>query len=229
MGAATVAVDYDLKSLLDLAIKNAFVNLNVQHVGIIQSFDPADQTVRVKVAYKRTVSGALVEYPVLIDCPAVILGSKSKRLEIPITLGDECLVMFNDRDIDNWFASGQVGPLNSQRMHSIADGFALIGVRSLLNSIEDWDNTRVSIRNGDTRVGVSASKVKIENANRTANQLLNNIADLTSSLQTALTTFATGLTVGTLTAKATALVAAIAILDTQIATLKTTQIDDLLD
>lgn len=229
MGAATVATDYDLKSLLDLALRNAMLGMNCHHVGLIQEFDPDDQTVKVQVAYKRTVSGVLVDFPILIDCPVVVLGNKTKRLEIPIETGDECLVLFNDRDIDNWFQSGQIGPLNTQRIHSLSDGFALVGVRSLLNSIEDWDNTRLSLRNGDTRVGVGASKVKIENSNRTANEVLNNIAGLTSDLQSALTTFATGLTVGSLIAKAAALVAQIAILDAAVTALKTTQIDDLLD
>jgi len=183
--------DYDMKALFDLFKRDIFQSLLCHHVGIIQGFDSADQTAKVTIAYKRVINGLEVDYPVLVDCPVIVLGNKTKRLEIPISVGDECLVLFNDRDIDNWFDSGQITTVQTARLHSFSDAIALVGLHSKKNSISDWDSTRVSIRNGSTRVGVSSSKVKIQNGSKDLLGVINALVDLVDTLNTKLTVFAT--------------------------------------
>ena len=103
---------------------------------------------------------------------------------MPITAGDTCLVLFNDRDIDNWFQSGQVGPVATSRLHSMSDGIALVGIRSLANSIEGYDMTRAMLFNGTTQVGVSATHVKIANNLTTLNTLLQNLITTIQAITT---------------------------------------------
>jgi hypothetical protein len=52
---------------------------------------------------------------------------------MPIQSGDTCLVLFCDRDLDNWFESGQITTLNSNRVHDLSDGVALVGIRHKQN------------------------------------------------------------------------------------------------
>jgi len=232
MSVGTVATDYDLKALLDLVKRDIIQSLNCHAIGIIESFDSDAQTAKIQIAYKRTVNGVLLEYPVLTDCPVVILSGGPARLTFPIAQGDECMVLFNDRDIDNWFSSGQVQGLASFRLHNFTDAIALVGVRSTLRKLTTYDTTRATLQHGSTLVGVSSSKVRIKNANRDLKTVMNGSVDLLGNLQSALSTFTSSLAGSTdpaVQAAAAALSTSLTSLQTALTTFKTGQIGDLLD
>ena len=79
-------------------------------------------------------SFAEVPMPVLLDCPVLWQGGGGVTATFPIAAGDECLVVFSSRCIDGWWHQGGVQTAPEVRMHSLSDGFALIGVRSLPNT-----------------------------------------------------------------------------------------------
>lgn len=197
--------------------KQIFLELNCHAIATIQNFNSADQTVTATMNYVKTyyqendkfvMVPVTIQYPILLDCPLIILGGGKATLTFPISPGDECLVLFNDRDIDNWFAGSPPGPVATSRLHSFSDGLVLVG----FPDIASYDTERALLSNGTTGVGVSSSKVKIYNSTTTLNTLL-------QQLVTDLTTFATGLNTGTLTAQATALVTALSSDATKIAAL----------
>lgn len=191
MGSNLLPVEPDLKTVLDESKRDTFIGLNCVHLGVIDSFNPSEQTATVNIAYKYYFNGVALSYPVLVDCPVVILGDKAKRVEVPIASGDECLVLFNDRDIDNFITSGQITTTATERMHSFTDAIVLVGIHSTKNKITDFDNTRVSLRNGTTRVSAGGSKVKVENASKNLLGVINALVDLVDTLNTKLTVFAT--------------------------------------
>lgn len=184
-----------LTDLLDLLKKEIFLDLSCHHVGTIQSFDPVKQMVVATVNYTKTffrldettgLYNAIQEnYPVVLDCPAIILGGGQASLTFPIAKGDECLLLFNDRDIDNWFSGAPVGPVASSRAHAFSDAFALVGIRSLAKVLKNYDTARVVLQLGTTLVGVSASKVKIANGTTTLNTVLQNILTQVENVATA--------------------------------------------
>lgn len=188
-------VDPGLKDLLDLYRKEIFLNFNCHAIGTVQSFDSSNQTVTATVNYKKvflemqsdnTYKNVLVDYPILIDAPVVILGGGPWKLTFPISAGDECLILFNDRDIDNWFSSGQVAAPATQRMHSFSDGIVLVGLLSMSNSIGSYDSTRAVLKNhdGGAMVGVSDTKVKLSNETTTLNTLLQDLVTAIKGLTT---------------------------------------------
>ncbi len=146
---------YNIRDLCDLVKKELMLSLNCHAIATITSFDPDRQTVEARLAYKQEYeqrdprsgkySTVLLDYPLLIDCPAIIMGGGGGALTFPIVPGDDCLVFFNDRDIDNWFAGTPNGAVASSRLHSSADGIALVGIRSLLKTLKDYDTERVAL------------------------------------------------------------------------------------
>lgn len=181
----------DLRALLELMKQEIYLQMNCHAIGTVQGFDAAAQTVQVTINYQKTYfRGAnlneptYVAYPVLVDCPIVILTGGAGRLTFPIAVGDTCLVLFNDRDMDNWFSSGQILPVKTQRMHSFSDAIALVGIRSLKNVLEDYDEERVSLEHGTTRVAVGAEKVLVENEATTLLEVLNGLIDVIKGLST---------------------------------------------
>lgn len=187
-------VSYDLVDLLELHKKDILLSLNCHAIATIQSFDPVKQTVEATINYKKTSlrpgpkAGIYVPvttfYPVLIDCPAIILRGGNAALTLPITKGDTCLILFNDRDIDQWFKSGQVGPVATQRLHSISDGIALIGLSSLANPLPDYDPDRAVLYNGEAKVAIGPSLIEISNNLFTLNELLQELVTDVKNLVT---------------------------------------------
>lgn len=189
--------DPDLRDLLNLLTKEIMLTLNCHAIGTVESFDAVKQTVTVTINYSKTffrkdpISGTYspvqVDYPPLVDIPIYVLGDGADcALTFPIKEGATCSVLFNDRDMSAWFASGQVGPLPSNAMHAFADAIALIGVRPLTNPVTNYDTDRAVLKNGTTMVGVGASKVKVANNSTTLNTVLQNLATQLENLCTAI-------------------------------------------
>jgi hypothetical protein len=180
--------------------KDIFLTLNCHAIGFVQSFDTTNQTIKATIAYKKTFyelepdgetfKKVLRDYPVLIDCPAIVMGGGNVSLKMPIKEGDECLVIFNDRSIDRWFEGGQSVELESSRLHSFSDAIVLVGLNSLKNSLEGYEDDKavlgdetasLKVGNGDASINASdtivkvAEKVQIENSAENLNTVLQEI------------------------------------------------------
>lgn len=169
-----VPTSVDMQDLGNLWQKQFGLALNCHAIGQIQSFNAVNQTATVTISYKRAFfklneqtnefEPSAQDYPVLLDVPVVVLGGGGYSLTFPITVGDECLVLFNDRDIDNWFTGAVSGGLPATpRLHSLADGIALVGIRSQAKVIQDYDTDSVALRNllGTIKIKLKASSVEI--------------------------------------------------------------------
>lgn len=190
--------DPGLQDSLNLLKKDIFLNLNCHHLGTIESFDGTFQTATVSINYKKTffefnsLTGqsepVLQDYPLLLDCPVVVLGGGNGSLTFPIAKGDECIVLINDRDIDNWFTGSSNSGTATARKHSMADGIALVGVRSQANVLVGYDDERSLLKGGTAKLGVgkSGNLMLIGNDSTTLNTVLhdltNKLQDLTSKL-----------------------------------------------
>lgn len=152
-----------LASVLQLHKEDVMYSINCHQIGEIVSFNPSTQTAEVQIKMLRMMNGELKQYPVLIDCPCVVLSGGSGRLTMPISAGDSCLVLFNDRDIDNWYSGGQSVAPRTERKHNFADAIALIGIRNRQNQITDYLNNGVELKYGGSTIKLESNKVTIDN------------------------------------------------------------------
>lgn len=156
MSMNVVNSDLTLKDLLDLLKKDIMLSLNCHALATVQDFDPDTQTISATINYKKsfqqknadgTTGTVLVDYPIMIDVPVLVMQGGAGSLTFPIAKGDGCLILFNDRDIDNWLFSGQAEqPPATSRLHSFADGVALVGLRSLNDTIDGYSASRTELR-----------------------------------------------------------------------------------
>jgi len=144
----------DLRSLLDTWQNNTMLRLNCHRIGTIVSFDAAKQTASVQIAALAVMGSETMPYPVLTDCPVFVPAGAGACLTMPVLQGDSCLVLFNDRDIDNWFASGAVAAPNTPRTHDLSDGLVLVGFRHRANPIPDYSAEDPELRNGPGTIGI---------------------------------------------------------------------------
>src|SRR5580693_5302769 len=147
----------DLRALLLALRTEIFVDLNCCQVGTIRSFNATLQTASASINMQRQVAGAGVAYPLLVDVPVVCLGGGASRLTFPIAAGDPCLLFFCDRNFDAWFGTGSTSsPPNTPRTHSLADGFALVGVRSKPGALTGYNTTDIELALGGGFIHVNS-------------------------------------------------------------------------
>ncbi len=128
--------------------------------GIITSFDPARQTCSVQPAIQgqvRTPAGTTrsVDLPLLVDVPVCFPSGGGAVFTFPVTAGDEALVIFASRHIDAWWQSGGVQAPMSARQHSLSDGFAIVGPRSVPNVPAAISTSAAQLRSIDGTTSVS--------------------------------------------------------------------------
>jgi phage baseplate assembly protein gpV len=139
--------------------------------AIIQSFDAEKCTCTAQVAiqaYVRQQNGnqQYVNMPLLVDVPVVFPNAGNFVLTFPVTSGDECLVLFADRCIDNWWNEGGIQPqvtnqgVGELRFHDLSDGFAIIGPFSKPNVPSGISTSTVQLRTKD-----GATYLEIDSAN----------------------------------------------------------------
>jgi hypothetical protein len=140
-----------LRGLLDDAADIAARNINCVLIGTIISFDDSNQSARIAVNFQKVLDKVppgkqqIFNYPTLIDCPVFSLYGGQHFLTFPIQAGDNCIILFNDRDLDNWITTGSTAPPNTKRVHSLSDGIALVGIRPFTSSLDDYDTDNVKI------------------------------------------------------------------------------------
>lgn len=181
-----------LKDLFDLVKKETKLEINCNHLATIQSYDGDANTCTAKINYQRTFfkesNGSYIaenyDFPVLEDIPVIRILGGATGLNVPIEEGDQCLLMFNDRSMDNWFAGLNDGPVSNGRLHSLSDGLALIGLKGNDDSAFFYDAERIVLYNGTTGVGVGSDKVKIYNSQYVLNALLQELITEVKNLVT---------------------------------------------
>ena len=117
----------------------------------------------------------------------MVIGGSTTRITFPISQGDQCILLFNDRDIDNWYNGSSTSANQTPRLHSISDCIALIGPNNLNTVIQNYDAVRAIITNGTTMVGINPQTNKLTLTNGTSlNTLLQNLCTQLENLTTAI-------------------------------------------
>lgn len=144
----------DKNAQQDQSINGHLASLWTALPGIIQSFNAQEMTCEVQPAIQGKVrnedgSIALVNLPLLLDCPVIFPRGGGCSLTFPIRQGDECLVIFSARAIDLWWQSGGVQPPVEVRMHDLSDGFVLPGPYSQPQVLPSVSTSAVQLRSDD--------------------------------------------------------------------------------
>jgi len=147
----------DLAEFLSRRMDDISARINCLTMGTIISFNATNQTAVVSVNFQKVIKGVnptdnigevsdmVVNYPTLVNVPVAFMNGGGGYLTFPIIPGDSCILLFCDRDMDIWFATGQVTPPNSERLHDINDAVALIGIRNLQQSLSGYSTTKVQL------------------------------------------------------------------------------------
>jgi hypothetical protein len=150
----------------------------------VESFDKKKNTIKASSAIKRRYSdGTEVEFPLFTDVPVVTPSGGGAFLSFPISQGDWCLLLFNDRDMDSWWYSGEVKFPNSPRYHSLSDGIAIVGIRPASDAFALHDDA--------VTLGLDANLLRVMNQNKNLKVLIDSLFTLLSNIKPVVTAFNT--------------------------------------
>jgi len=141
-------------------------DIRVAIPGIVQSFDPIEQTVTVQPAIRERIRDQdgnmqFVDLPLLLDVPIVFPRAGGFVLTMPVKQGDECLVVFSDMCIDAWWSNGDVQNQIEKRRHDLSDAFAILGAWSQPRVISDYNTDSAQLRTDDGAVTINVASDRI--------------------------------------------------------------------
>ncbi len=68
--------------------------------------------------------------PVIVEVPVGFYGSGGCRIKIPVSVGDEVLLLFSRTSLDAWLAFGEVDDPEDDRTFHLSDAVAIVGFQA---------------------------------------------------------------------------------------------------
>jgi len=174
------------------ALRQSACDLRVAIPGIIQAFDPVEQVavvqiaVREKVAYPGKPAQNVAIEP-LHDVPVVMPHGGLFALTMPLVNGDECLLVFCDMTIDNWWKNGGVQnqyAFESPR-HDLSDVVCIPGPWSQKKRLDNYSADTAQLRTLDStsmvEVGDAGVLVQGPNSSITVDGAVSGVAVISNA------------------------------------------------
>lgn len=152
-------VEPTLASMILRAITGRVGEVHTAAPGIVQSWNPTTGTAAVKMALNQNYllndnTRQTVPGPVLHDVPVWYPRGGGFHQAWPLTAGDEVLLIFAERSIDEWLVKGgQVTP-RPGHMHDTSDAIALAGLNNATRPIPGMNATEMTIGTDDGTVDI---------------------------------------------------------------------------
>ena len=159
----------DMEEALRVAIDGNQANIWTAMPGIVASVNLSKQTLSVQIAVQGVATApdgttTPTTMPLLQDVPICWPRGGGYALTFPIAAGDEVLVVFASRCIDEWWQSG--GSNNAQaeiRINDLSDGFAILAPTSQPKKLVGVSSSTVQLRNsiGSTFIEIDGTNINI--------------------------------------------------------------------
>lgn len=136
------------------------VEFNCVQIGVIESFDPTDQTASIQIVLKKIISvdtegvRTVAEHPILMKCPVMSLYGGPGYIMLAPQPGDNCIILFNDREIDNWFFNGGSQIPDSFRTHDFSDAIGIVGIRNMQTALADYITDGLKLGYGGSSITI---------------------------------------------------------------------------
>lgn len=135
----------DINDIMMINQNAIFSRINCHNIGRIIDFNSETQTCTVELMQLKQFGESTYIPPTLTDVPLVIYGCKDATITLPNPTGTICILLFMDRNIDNFLVSGEQYIPENDRMHDYNDCVALCTFNTLVNPIENYDEESISI------------------------------------------------------------------------------------
>lgn len=156
------AIKPTLASVLNNNNEKLALNMMCCRIGIVEKFYSEDLTADILLVNKKTLG-------INKDGSQVVRDWALIRAKIcyctpfetfPIQKGDECLILFSDREIESWFINGGTNTISHSRMHDATDAIAIVGLRSIPKMIQIM-NEALHLFYGNSNLILSENEINL--------------------------------------------------------------------
>lgn len=161
----------DDSQLYENIIKKVNFNLRCCIPGVIQQYDPKTNTASIQPAIREEIVNEdnTVQYmnlPILVNVPVIFPSCSIGSIKMLLKQGDECLVLFSDLSIDNFWKYANVQNPIEVRRHDLSDGIAIPCVLSQPNT-KQFNGTGVEITSGESKISITKDGITFSDQNGT--------------------------------------------------------------
>ena len=122
--------------VLEQAIRRILLTVHTAMPGLVVAWNAGDGTADIQPALMyKPINGPPQAYPVIPHVPVVFYGPAIGWLRFPVSVNDSVELHFQERAIDNWFASGAISDPADPRFFHLTDAVAVPGLRSAASKI----------------------------------------------------------------------------------------------
>ena len=144
----------DPETAMRTALDSNQAQMWVAFPAIVTSVDLTAMTLECTPAIKgiQTNPNGSTQYvtlPPLVDVPICFPSAGGFSLTLPITTGDEVLIVIASRCIDSWWQQGGIQVPMETRMNDLSDGFAIPGPRSQPRKVSAISAANAQLRTDD--------------------------------------------------------------------------------
>lgn len=145
-----------LESVLKDAINSKLMETRVSMPGKIVSYNSSEQRANIQPLFKKEYKdGTISNLPEIPGVPVQFpcCDNKKSYIHMPIKTGDFGLLIFCDRNLDNWLSKkGNIElPLDS-RMHDLSDAFFIPGIRPFNDAANISNDCNLIIKNDRMKI-----------------------------------------------------------------------------
>lgn len=173
----------DLTQTLQASGSKTATQINCMRIATVIEFYPENLTAQVKLVDKKFVglnpdgSQILQEYPPIYAKVCYC----NPFCTFPLTQGMECILLFNDRELETWFINGGSNIQAYPRMHDLTDAVAIAGIRSLpmmIKILTDcmhlfYGNSSLQLKEAQTDLNSSTINLTGDTINIKGNLIIN--------------------------------------------------------
>lgn len=154
--------------LYENIIKKVNFNLRCCIPGVIQQYDPKTNTASIQPAIREEIVNEdnTVQYmnlPILVNVPIIFPSCSVGSIKMLLKQGDECLVLFSDLSIDNFWKYANVQNPIEVRRHDLSDGIAIPCVLSQPNT-KQFNGTGMEITSGNSKISITNDEITFKNS-----------------------------------------------------------------
>ena len=165
--------------VVNMSAERERIDIHTALPGRVVSFNPAENTVSVELMINQVMDdGSGSEITVLADVPVQWPRGGGFVITFPIAPGDEGQVIFNERCIDGWWASGEKSVPLDFRLHDYSDATFIAGISSRPKVIRDvfMQGASLQTEDGSTYIRLTPGIIYVKgdivhegNTNQTGN------------------------------------------------------------
>lgn len=154
MGNPSSTMKPEFSDVIRTIIDQELMDLNVCLPGKVTKFNSATQYADVQIQLlQKNVDGSLVKYPVIPNVPVKFAKANGGKafIYLPVKVGDDVILVFSQRSLDNWKTQGGMSDPADPRKHHLTDAFALLGGSALPSSFQPSSPDSVEVVNGTSK------------------------------------------------------------------------------